>query len=91
MEDLKTLFYKVRRIKVPILLIHPVIFPIQVQLIHSEGHQKILWLPLFLIGILILHPQLPHDPAASRIMHIVGGRDIGDAASTAVQRPCLLP
>lgn len=57
MEDLKTLFYKVRRIKIPILAINPLILSIQVQLIHSEGHQKILWLPLFLIGILILHPQ----------------------------------
>ena len=62
---------------IPVFLIHPAAVAIQVQLVKAESDQEILRLPLLFIRILVLHPDLPHHAAASGIVDIVRGRDIG--------------
>lgn len=52
-------------IHVPILFIHKILVTIKVELIHFEYDRKILWLPLFFIGITIYHTYLLHNIAAS--------------------------
>lgn len=62
---------------IPILLKDITVFSIEVQLIHPKGNQKVLQLPLLLIGILIFHPQLSHHSAAAGIVDVMSRRDIG--------------
>ena len=57
---------------VPIFSENTVILFIEIQLIHSEGNQKILGLTLFFIGILIFHSHLPHNPRSGGVMRQVG-------------------
>ena len=45
-------------IHIPIRLIHKILITIKIELIHSEYYRKILWLPLFFIGIAIAHAEL---------------------------------
>ena len=62
---------------VPIFSENTVILFIEIQLIHSEGNQKILGPALFFIGILIFHSHLPHNPAAAGIVNVMRRCDIG--------------
>ena len=66
---------------VPIFSENTVILFIEIQLIHSEHHRNILRLPLFFIGILIDHPQIPHHAPAPGIVSVMGGCQIGKAVS----------
>ena len=68
-------------IPVPILPVHSVLIPVQVELIHPKYHRNVLRLPQFLVGILIAHAQGLHHVSAVRIFYIVGGGDIGHAVS----------
>ena len=45
-------------VPVPIFLIYEICVAIKIELIHSEYYRKILWLPLFFIGIAIAHAEL---------------------------------
>lgn len=64
---------------VPIFLIHKILTAGKVELIHSEYDRLILWPPLFLIGIAICHAHFLHHTAASWIVPVVCGRNIGKA------------
>ena len=66
--------------------------PVQIQPVHPKGNRDILRPPLFLAGILVLHPQIPHHFAAAEIVYIVRSRDIGDAVPSRRgdrRSPCL--
>lgn len=66
-------------IPLPILFIHKIIVTIKIDLIHFEYDRKILWLPLFFIGITICHTYLLHNIAASWIVSIMCRRNIRQA------------
>mgnify|MGYP006910460503 CR=1 FL=1 len=55
-------------IHIPIRLIHKILITIKIELIHSEYYRKILWLPLFFIGITIGHPYPSHNIPTSRVV-----------------------
>lgn len=66
---------------VPVFSVNPGFAAVEIQLVHSEHHRNILRLPLFLIGILIDHPQIPHHAPAPEIVSVMGGCQIGKAVS----------
>ena len=56
----------------------PCCVSVKIELIHPEGDQEIFGLPLFLIGILVLHAKPLHHFAASGVVDVMGGGDVWD-------------
>ena len=57
----------------------PLVLPIKVHLVHTERGQYVFRLPLFLIRILIEHPQAFHNISAAGILDVMCGSNVRNA------------
>lgn len=69
---------KVYRVKLLVFSVNAVVVFVKVQLIHAEYDRNILGLPLFLVGVLVVHARPLHNAAAFGIFDIVCGGDVGN-------------
>lgn len=64
---------------VPVAVIDPLFTAVEIELIHPERDRNVFRLPLFFIGVHVLHPDVAHNSAAARIVCVVSRRNVGYA------------